>query len=261
MPLLAPDEPPAYGVVNPDGTSPYVLLCEHASPRIPRALGDLGLTQAEIMRHIGWDIGAQAVALQLAERLDAPLFVANYSRLVIDCNRPLDNPSLIPAISDGTEIPGNQGLTDAARAARIDALFTPYHAAVSRRLDLRQQAGQRTLVVGIHSFTRQFQGQSRPWHAGILFNHAQGFGDAIIAGLRAAGATNIIANQPYVIDDNDYTVPVHGNARGLPSVLVEIRQDLLSDLAVIDEWARYLHEALESTLGCDNIDHVEGGRP
>lgn len=260
-PLLAPDEPPAYGVVNPDGTSPYVLLCEHASPRIPRVLGDLGLKRAEIMRHIGWDIGAQAVALRLAERLDAPLFMTNYSRLVIDCNRPLDNPSLIPAISDGTRIPGNSNLTGAARNARIEALFTPFHAAVSRRLDLRRQAGQRTLVVGVHSFTQRFQGQTRPWSAGVLFDRADSFGNAVIAAFTAAGAANVVPNEPYVIDQNDYTVPVHGNARNLPSALIEMRQDLLSDETGIEKWADYLHRALATVLDREGVDDLDGGTP
>lgn len=259
MQLLAPDEPPPYGVVNPDGTSPYVLLCEHASPRIPRALDDLGLSRSEIMRHIGWDIGAQAVALQLAERLDAPLFVANYSRLVVDCNRPIGNPSLMPEISGGTRIPGNQDLPEPARAARVDALFAPYHAAVARRLDLRQRAGQRTLVVGIHSFTLDYPGQQRPWHAGILFDRAQGFGHAIVEALAAAGTAPVVANEPYVIDDNDYTVPIHGNARGLPAVLIEIRQDLLADRTGIDAWAQRLHQALDCALGCDGVDKLAGG--
>lgn len=257
-PLLAPDEPPAYGVVNPDGTSPYVLLCEHASPRIPRALAGLGLPQAQVTRHIGWDIGAQAVALQLAASLDAPLFVANYSRLVVDCNRPEGSPSLMPEVSGGTTIPGNQALTEAARAARIDALFAPYHAAIARRLDLRQQAGQRSLVVGIHSFTADYPGQARPWHAGILFDRAQRFGHALVASLKAVGVANVIANEPYVIDDNDYTVPVHGNARGLPALLVEIRQDLLADQAGIDLWAAWLHRALARVANTDGIDQLDG---
>lgn len=258
-PLLAPDEPPPYGVINPDGTSPYVLLCEHASPRIPRALADLGLPQADILRHIGWDIGAQAVALLLAERLDAPLFVANYSRLVVDCNRPLGNPSLMPETSAGTPIPGNRGLSDTARNARIEALFTPYHTAIARRLDLRQQAGQRTLVVGIHSFTPDFPGQGRPWHAGILFDRARGFGEALIEALTAAGATRVTANEPYVIDHNDYTVPIHGNARDLPALLVEMRQDLVTDRAGIETWAGWLHHALAAVLDRAGIDALDGG--
>ena len=182
--FLALDEPPAYGVVNPDGASPYVLLCEHASPRIPRCLSDLGLPKAERMRHIGWDVGAQALALGLSAALDAPLFVANYSRLVVDCNRPLSAASLMPEISEATLVPGNRGLTAAARQRRVDALFHPYHDAVARRLDARQAAGRPTLVVGVHSFTPQFKGHNRPWHAGILFDRARDFGHTQPIGFR-----------------------------------------------------------------------------
>ncbi len=124
-PLLAIDEPPPYAVINPDGASPYLLLCEHAANRIPRALGDLGLPEAERRRHIAWDIGVSALSQHLSRTLDAPLFMTNYSRLVIDCNRPLGVPSAIPEISETTEIPGNLDLTEAERQQRIDTLFTP----------------------------------------------------------------------------------------------------------------------------------------
>lgn len=257
-PFLALDEPPAYGVVNPDGASPYVLLCEHASPRVPRALGNLGLSDAERMRHIGWDIGAQALALALSAALDAPLFVANYSRLVVDCNRPLGNPSIMPDVSESTVVPGNRSLTEAARRARIDALFHPYHAAVSRRLDVRQAAGAPTLVVGVHSFTPVYKGQARPWHAGILFDRAQGFGQAIIAALAADPALAIAANEPYRIDADDYTVPVHGDARGLPSVLLEIRQDLIGDDGGVADWAARLTRALRAAESHAAVGHRPG---
>ena len=245
-PLLALDEPPAYGVVNPDGASPYVLICEHASPRIPRALGDLGLPLTERMRHIGWDIGAQALALRLSAALDAPLFIANYSRLVVDCNRPLDNPTMIPQISETTEIPGNLGLSDAAKQARIDALFHPFHAAIARRLDARQAAGQPSIVVGVHSFTPVYKGQSRPWHAGILYGQAQAFGQAILADLARDPALNLAANEPYRIDSDDYTVPIHGDARGLPAVLLEIRHDLIDAMPGVEDWTRHLARALQN---------------
>lgn len=132
LPLLGIDEPPPYAVINPDGSSPYLLLCEHASNRIPRALGDLGLPLAERQRHIAWDIGVSALSQHLSAALDAPLFMANYSRLVIDCNRPLHVPSLIPEVSETTAVPGNAGLSEAERQQRIDTLFHPFAGAVSR---------------------------------------------------------------------------------------------------------------------------------
>ncbi len=255
-PFLALDEPPAYGVVNPDGASPYVLVCEHASPRIPRSLGDLGLPQPDRMRHIGWDIGAQALALGLSAALDAPLFVANYSRLVVDCNRPLGAASLMPEVSEDTSVPGNRGLTAADRQRRIEALFHPFHDAVARRLDARQAAGRPTLVVGVHSFTPQFKGQNRPWHAGILFDRARDFGQALIATLAEDTALIIAANEPYRIDADDYTVPVHGDARGLPAVLLEIRQDMIGDAEGVGNWIARLTRALRIAEGCASAGHA-----
>lgn len=243
-PLLAIDEPAAYGVLNPDGASPYLLLCEHASPRIPRALGDLGLPEAERMRHIGWDIGAQALAEHLAITLDAALFSTGYSRLVVDCNRPPDNPSIMPAVSEDTAVPGNRGLSAADRQARLDALFHPFQNAVARRLDLRQAAGLRTLVVGVHSFTPVYKGVTRPWHAGILYAQATEFAGGLMRVLRAVSGLVIGDNEPYQIDSDDYTVPMHGDVRGLPAVLIEVRHDLIAAPEGVEEWGTRLTRCL-----------------
>lgn len=249
LPLLAIDEPPPYAVVNQDGASPYLLLCEHASNRIPRALGDLGLPDAERRRHIAWDIGVSALSQHLSRTLDAPLFMTNYSRLVIDCNRPLAAPSAIPEISETTEIPANIGLTDAERAQRIETLFTPYAEAVARRLDLLQQEGRRPIVVGIHSFTPVYFGRRRPWHAGILYGEAADFGQALIRGLRMEATLTIGDNEPYTIHrDEDYTVPVHADARGLPGALIEVRHDLIDTFSGVAEWGSRLTRCLEVAL-------------
>ena len=250
QPLLALDEPPPYAVVNPDGASPYVLLCEHASNRIPRALGDLGLPEAERRRHIAWDIGVSALSQHLSRTLDAPLFMANYSRLVIDCNRPVAAPSAIPEVSETTEIPGNLDLAPAEKAQRIDTLFRPYADAVSRHLDRRQKEGRRTLVVGVHSFTPVYFGKARPWHAGILYGEAAAFGAALMRGLRADATLTVGDNEPYNIHpDEDYTVPVHADRRGLPGVLIEVRHDLIDTLAGVEAWGERLTACLERALG------------
>ena len=249
LPLLAIDEPPPYAVVNPDGASPYLLLCEHASNRIPRALGDLGLPEAERRRHIAWDIGVSALSQHLSRALDAPLFMTNYSRLVIDCNRPLGVPSAIPETSETTDIPGNLDLTDAERQQRIDTLFTPYAEAVARRLDLLQRQGKRPIVVGIHSFTPVYFGRQRPWHAGILYGEATGFGRTLIDDLQSEAALTIGDNEPYNIHpDEDYTVPVHADARGLPGALIEVRHDLIDTLAGVGEWAARLTRCFANAL-------------
>ncbi len=247
QPLLAIDEPPPYAAINPDGASPYLLLCEHASNRIPWALGDLGLPAAERLRHIAWDIGVSALSQYLSRTLDAPLFMTNYSRLVIDCNRPLDAPSAIPDISEATEIPGNIDLSAPEREQRIKTLFTPYANAIARRLDLLQSQGKRPIVIGIHSFTPIYLGRQRPWHAGILYGAAAGFGQTLIRELRGEGDLTIGDNEPYTIHpDEDYTVPVHADARGLDGALIEVRHDLIDTLAGVDAWGDRLTRCLLS---------------
>lgn len=248
-PFLGADEPPAYGVVNPEGTSPVVLICEHASLRIPKVLGDLGLPEAEIRRHIGWDIGAQALALGLSAMLDAPLFIANYSRLVVDLNRPVGNPSQMPTVSETTAIPGNAALGDAARRERLAALFIPFHDAVARTLDRRRARGQPTLIVAVHSFTPVFKGVGRPWHAGILFDGGRDFGELVLRHLGRDPGLLLSANEPYRIDADDYAIPVHGDARGLPAILLEIRNDLLSTPEGIADWTARLGAAIAAAEG------------
>lgn len=241
--------PPPVRVVNPQGASPYVLLCEHASAFIPRDMGGLGLGAQDLARHIAWDIGAAAVAEDLAQRLGAPLLLAGYSRLLIDLNRPVGSGTSIPEVSETTAIPGNRNLTASERARRVSLYFEPFQAAVRRLLDLRQKAGTPTAIVGIHSFTPVYKGVARPWHAGILYRAATGFGHALAEAL--GGPDHAIAeNEPYQIDDDsDYTVPVHGEARGLDAVLVEIRQDLIAGEAGQRQWAARLGAALGACSG------------
>ena len=246
--LLDLDEAPPYGVINPDGASDLLLLCEHALPRIPRRLAHLGLPKSERLRHIGWDIGALSLARNLSARLDAPLFHTGYSRLVVDCNRPLNNPSLIPETSETTAIPGNRNLGASERTERLETFFHPFHDAVSRRLDLRTAAGKPTFVVGIHSYTPVYKGVARPWHAGILYAGAAKFAGQMMRALAQEEGLEIGDNEPYRIDNDDYTVPVHGDARGLPGLLIEVRHDLISTAPGVAEWAMRLDRCLRLSM-------------
>ena len=241
--------PPPVRVLNADGSSPYVLLCEHASRFIPDDDNGLGLPEAELSRHIAWDIGAAQVAEALSRRLDAPLVLAGYSRLLIDLNRPVGSATSIPEVSETTVIPGNLNLSVADRARRVALYFEPYQAAVRQLLDQRIASGKGATIVGVHSFTPVFKGVARPWHAGILHRKAQRFGHALAEAL--GGSDQAIAeNEPYQIeDDSDYTVPVHGEARGLDAVLVEIRQDLIADPAGAAAWSERLATALDAVRG------------
>ncbi len=235
----------AVTVVNEGGASPYVLLCEHASNYIPAEYAGLGLPAAELQRHIAWDIGAADLSRLLSQRLDAPLILSGYSRLLIDCNRPLLTPTSIPTRSEDTEIPGNHGLDAEERARRATAYFTPFRDRVVAMLDQRQRSGTPTIVFAVHSFTPVFRGVARPWQCGVLYAGAAGFGRGLVARLAADPGLNVGDNQPYQIGSNtDYTVPMHGDGRGLTAALLEIRQDLLATPAGIEEWAQRLVPAL-----------------
>ena len=240
------DWPPPVEILNAAGRSSFGLTCEHASNHVPKLYDGLGLPASDLARHIGWDIGAAAVTRGLCERLDASGFLGGYSRLLIDLNRPLEAASSIPHRSESTDIPGNAAISDVERRRRQQEMFHPFHQAVSHHLDQRQQQARPTLIAAIHSFTPVFHGVSRPWHAGILFDRDRRYGEALIAALSRDKALMIAANQPYVVDrSEDYTVPVHGQDRSIPAVLIEIRQDLIADANGIAEWTDRLASALQ----------------
>jgi predicted N-formylglutamate amidohydrolase len=231
--------------LNPEGTSCFVLLCEHASNYIPDSYHGLGLPPAELQRHIAWDIGAAALAARLVALLDATTILAGHSRLLIDCNRPLGAPSSIPPRSEATDIPGNLGLDAAEIAYRTAAFFVPFRDRVSAVLDARAAAGRRTLVLGIHSFTPVYLGVARPWQTGVLYREARAFGQTLLAALRAEPGLEVGDNEPYRVTlETDHTVPVHGDGRGLEAALIEVRQDLLGDAAGIEAWAQRLARVL-----------------
>jgi predicted N-formylglutamate amidohydrolase len=245
--LLAADEPPSFIELRRDGRSNFVIVVDHASRRIPRALGDLGLPPDQLDRHIAWDIGALGVARRMAEALDAPLIAQNYSRLVIDCNRDPAVATSIPTVGEHIEIPGNIGLSAEAIAARRTEIFEPYHRQVRALLDERAAAGRPTILIAQHSMTNVFKGVRREMHAAVLYNRDRRFAGLVLDRLRGEAGLVIGDNEPYFVsDETDYTVPRHGEARGLPHVEIEIRQDLVTDDAGQDEWARRICRALQS---------------
>ena len=242
LPLLGPDELPPVELVNIDGGGSAVLVCDHASNSVPRRLGTLGLDAGRLADHIGWDPGAADVARRLSVHLDAPLVLSGYSRLVIDCNRPLRSAESIAERSAGVPIPGNRGLSPEEREARIAALFRPYHDAIARLLDGR--ARRPTLLLSIHSFTPVLNGPLRPWHVGVCYGHDRRLAALLLGTLARSGEFAVGDNQPYPIEDDiDYTIPVHGEGRGFPSAMIEIRQDGIHTAAGAAAWAARLAEA------------------
>jgi len=247
--LLAPDEPSPFTIVNANAASPWVITCDHAGRRIPRALGTLGVSEAERARHIGWDIGAAAVTRRLAARLDGWAILQTYSRLVIDCNRPPGVPSSIPTRSEHTPVPGNAGITEADAAARRAEIFEPYHAAITAELDARAQAGRACVLVAMHSFTPVYDGDVRPMHAGMLYNRDPRLAHALLDAFRGEADLIVGDNAPYhVSDESDYGIPVHGECRGLLHVEIEGRHDLIADETGQTKWAELLARLLLRAL-------------
>jgi predicted N-formylglutamate amidohydrolase len=181
--------------------------------------------------HIAWDIGAGAVTRRLAASLDAPLIAQRYSRLVVDCNRAPARADAMPAVSDGIRIPGNEALSPEARDARVREIHAPYHGAIARELDARAKLGLRTVVVFMHSFTPRMNGQNRPWRFGVLRDDGSAFSKAFLDRMSAIEGVIIGDNQPYAMDETDYSAAVHAKARGLDYLELEMRQDLIADEA------------------------------
>lgn len=224
--LLSATDPQAVRITNRYGRSSFLLLGDHAGNLVPEKLDNLGLEPAELARHIGWDLGVSALGMQLSALLDAPFIEQRYSRLVIDCNRALDHPTSIVEQSDGTPVPANAALTAEERAARADAIFHPYQGAIAALLAEREAAGQPMLVIALHSFTPRLEGFDRPWEIGVLYNGGdERLARTMLAILRQTAALTTGDNQPYHMDETDFTVPAHAISRALPYVELEIRQD------------------------------------
>lgn len=257
--LLGPGDPDPVGEFNAKTTSPFFLTCDHAGNAVPAALDNLGLPPEELERHIGIDIGALGVAQGLAERLGAPLVWQRYSRLVIDCNRLDGAGTSISAVADGTIVPGNRDLDEAARTARAAEVMAPYHALIARRLDERKAAGQATILVAVHSFTPRLRARpaDRPWHIGLCWARLDGFSRHVLRALREIDGSLVLGeNQPYDVDlVNDYSIPVHGEARKLAYAEIEIRQDQIADAGGQEVWAARLARVL--TRAAESFTRVE----
>lgn len=256
---LAADEIAPVLELNSDGASPFLFTCDHYGRIIPRMLGDLGLPETELSRHIAWDIGIAGVAERVATAMNAHLVAQRYSRLVIDCNRPPEAVSSIPLISEATTIPGNDGLTQDARARRRELVFDPYHRRIDAVIDQRLEAGRPTVLVSLHSFTPVYAGIKRPWHIGTLYQHDRALPPLLLQHLRAEGDLVVGDNEPYAVSDaTDYTIPVHGEKRSLMNTGIEIRQDLITDQSGQIEWAERLvriFTEIEATLLTPRASH------
>ena len=240
---LTGDDPRPFYRIGPASAHPhFVLVCDHASNAVPAHMERLGLDQAELDRHIGWDIGAAMVTRALSTLLDAPAYLSGYSRLLVDCNRPVGSPTAMPAVSDGTVVPANRSIAPEEAVARTDAFFRPYHDAIAACLDRAIGFGAVPILVAVHSFTPVFDGFARPWEVGLLYEHD----DRLVQPLKEALAAlrpglTIGDNEPYaIVGPSDYSIPVHGQGRGLPHIEIELRQDLIATQEGAEAWAETL---------------------
>lgn len=256
-PLIGPGEPPAFEVINGEGKAPLLLVCDHASNRIPCALSRLGLQPEALRLHIAYDIGAADLTRRLVARLDAPAVFAGYSRLVIDCNRQPGDPQSILAASDGIVIPGNRNLSEDEQEARADAFFWPYHHAIEHLFARLRRRGPEPLLFSVHTFTPTLGGEDRFWDAGVLWNRDPRMAVPLIAMLRQVEGLAIGDNQPYAGTDLAYTLNLHAGTAGLAHAAVEVRQDHCETDEQLDRWAEILGDALGRLLGMGNLHRIE----
>lgn len=247
--LIAPDEGAPVEIVNADGMSDVVLICEHAGRLIPRALQSLGLDPDVLSSHVAWDPGAAPVAREMAAILDAPLVLQRFSRLVYDCNRPPDAESAIPLRSELFDIPGNAGLTEAERRERTDALYRPFRREVAALLDQRTRKGKTSAFVTIHSFTPVYFGKPRKAELGLLHDVDSTLADAMLETASDWQDLIVRRNEPYGPEDGvTHTLQVDAIARGLPNVMIEIRNDLIRTPGQQTTMATRLAELVSSGL-------------
>lgn len=248
LPLGIKGETAPAEVIAGKAETPLLLVCDHASNRVPSELQDLGLPDHELTRHIAWDIGAAEVTRELSRLMDATAVLCGVSRLVIDCNRDTDHPTSIPPISDGTNIPGNLDLTERERQSRAEQWLYPYHDEVSAQFRRLEEYGAVASLVAVHSFTPVMNGFVRPWQVGILWNRDPRIAVPLIQGLRLMDGLCVGDNEPYSGRDLGFTIDLHGERHGRPHVSIEIRQDLIADRAEAHAWAARLAALLRPIL-------------
>lgn len=239
----------SHEVVDGDLGKGLILICDHACNGFPEKYGTLGLPPSELRRHIAYDIGVDGLTRQLAGQLGVPAVLSKFSRLLIDPNRGLDDPTLIMRLSDGFVVPGNADVDEDERQHRIDAYYQPYHDDISRLIDEALKNDVKPALLSIHSFTPMWKGTPRPWHAGLLWDKRdRRFSEAMITALSADPHLVVGDNEPYRGGLPGDTIDVHGTRRGVTSTLLEVRQDLIGDDAGIAEWCGRLAEILPGII-------------
>ncbi|MBX4930340.1 N-formylglutamate amidohydrolase [Rhizobium bangladeshense] len=247
--ILSEADGDCVGIERVDGRSPVMLICEHASNRLPAKFGDLGLSKEALSSHIAWDPGALSVARGISEGLDATLVYQRFSRLIYDCNRPPSSPGAMPETSEIYAIPGNKDLTFEERLARRDALYVPFHDAIRGLIRDRRAKGQDSVIVTMHSFTPVYHGRERLVELGILHDEDSWLADRMLDAAAKAPLYRTERNQPYGPEDGvTHTLILHGLSNGLRNVMIEVRNDLIADDVGQGVVADYIKGLLQQSL-------------
>ncbi len=248
-PLIGPDDPPPFSIANADGRAPVLVICDHAGRAFPGHMNRLGLDASVLDLHVAWDIGSRRVGELLAERLDAPAVMAGYSRLIVDCNRQLYDPTAFVTVSDGLAVPGNENLTDTEKWLRVRSFYWPYHHAVTAMLYRLRARGQFPAVISVHSCTPVFDRVVRPWHVGVLWDRDWRIARPLLDRLEHVDGVCVGDNEPYSgRHPHDFTIDYHAEPAGLPHVGLEVRQDLIDTEEGARHWAGVLGDAFAGIL-------------
>ena len=248
-PLIGAGDAPPYLTYNSSGSARVLLVADHASPFFPAAMNQLGLEDWVLDRHVTWDIGSDQLTEYLADLLDAPAILAGFSRLIIDPNRKLDDPTAFVQVSDGISIPGNLALNAEQKALRVQSFFAPYHGAIARRLDEFHAGGTVPVLISVHTCTPVFAQLVRPWHIGVMWDKDPRIALPMMENLRKVEDVCFGDNEPYSgRHSHDFTIDHHAEPAGLPHVGIEVRQDLVRDSAGARKWAGVLAAALQDIL-------------
>ena len=248
-PLIGPDDPPPFEILNPEGTASVLFVGDHASRAFPRHMGHLGLDRTVLDKHVACDIGSADVARYLSARFDAPAVLAGYSRLLVDCNRQLYDPSAFIKVSDGIAIPGNLNLNEDEKWLRVQSFYWPYHNAITERIHQLRKGGSMPALVSIHSCTPEFDRVVRPWHFGVLWDQDPRIAVPLIENLSDGDRVCVGDNEPYSgRHPHDFTIDFHAEPLGMPHIGIEVRQDLIGDSDGANEWGAKLGDALSSIL-------------
>lgn len=262
--LLQPGEPAPYRIENAKGSAPVLIICDHASNRVPQVLNNVGLSKADLAKHIAWDPGTEVIGEYMSEKLDAAAVFATYSRIVVDVNRGERSPECMREVSDHIVVPGNQKLTAAEKRQRLDEIFWPYHRTLSAQIKAQRKKGIVPMIVSLHSFTPEMDGYKRPWEIGVLWNKEEGIARRVVDNLRAQNPGMVVGeNEPYTLKQANLsknTIKTHAEDTGLPYIIVEFRQDLVATKRDALKWGRIFLEAIAPILIDEEVYQLRRNR-